>query len=58
MSREELLHKYQHERTQVETWTRVMGYLRNKNSFNDGKKSEWNQRLFFEEKVALSHAEK
>ena len=58
MSREELLQKYRAERTPVETWTRVMGYLRNKNSFNDGKKSEWDQRLFFTEKEALKHTEK
>lgn len=47
MSREELLTKYQSERVPVETWSRVMGYLRNKNSFNDGKRSEWEQRVWY-----------
>lgn len=53
MSRNELLEKYAAERVPVETWSRVMGYLRNKNSFNDGKKSEWEERVWYTEKEAL-----
>ena len=55
MSREELLTKYQPERTRCTNWTRVMGYIRNRDSFNDGKKSEWTERVFFNEKVALAN---
>lgn len=52
MSRQELLAKYQSERTQCEVWQRVMGYLRNINSFNDGKKSEAAERVYFTESCA------
>jgi len=52
MSRNELLNKYRAERTPCETWMRVMGYLRNVNSFNDGKKSEAAQRVYFTESCA------
>lgn len=54
MSRNELLNKYRAERTPCETWMRVMGYLRNVNSFNDGKKSEAAQRVYFTESCACS----
>lgn len=47
MGKQELLEKYKNERTPVETWTRVMGYMRNVKSFNEGKKSEFKQRVFF-----------
>lgn len=49
MSRNELLTKYQSERTPTEAFSRVMGYIRNVNSFNDGKKSEWRERVWFRE---------
>jgi anaerobic ribonucleoside-triphosphate reductase len=49
MSRNELLTKYQSERTPCESYSRVMGYIRNVNSFNDGKKSEWRERVWFRE---------
>jgi len=38
------------ERTPCEVWTRVMGYYRPTNRYNQGKKSEYNERIFFEEK--------
>lgn len=47
MSRTEFLELHKAERQKVETWSRVMGYYRNYNSFNVGKKSEYKQRLFF-----------
>lgn len=53
MSRNELLEKYAAQRTPCEVWSRVMGYLRNKNSFNDGKRSEWEERVWYTEKEAL-----
>ena len=55
MSRNELLTKYMNERTKCEMYTRVMGYIRNRNSFNDGKQSEWKERVFFRENVALAN---
>lgn len=33
----------------VECWTRVMGYFRPVNDFNNGKKSEFNERKWFVE---------
>ncbi len=38
------------ERQTCEVWTRVMGYHRPVASFNDGKKGEHAERLFFEER--------
>ena len=43
------------ERQPCEIWTRVMGYHRPVSSFNIGKKGEFYERRFFEEK-APSHA--
>lgn len=50
MGKTEFLEKYKDERQPVETWSRVMGYYRNFNSFNVGKKSEFVERLFFKVK--------
>jgi len=38
------------ERQICEVWTRVMGYLRPKSSFNIGKRSEAEERVYFKEK--------
>ena len=38
------------ERQRCEVWTRVMGYHRPVSSFNTGKKGEFNERLYFEER--------
>ena len=43
----EVLQQYQEERSKCQVWSRVMGYMRNVESFNIGKKSEFNERLFF-----------
>lgn len=51
MGKQELLEKYKEYRQPVETWTRVMGYMRNVKSFNTGKQSEFKQRVFFEVKT-------
>ena len=37
------------ERTSCEVWTRVMGYYRPVERFNAGKRSEYNEREFFDE---------
>ena len=37
------------ERQPCEVWTRVMGYFRPYNNFNKGKKSEFDERKWFEE---------
>lgn len=38
------------ERQPCEVWTRVMGYHRPVSSFNIGKKGEFHERLFYEER--------
>lgn len=38
------------ERTPCEVWTRVMGYYRPVERYNNGKKSEYEERTFFKEK--------
>ena len=40
------------ERQPCEVWTRVMGYHRPVSSFNIGKKGEFHERTFFEERRA------
>lgn len=40
------------ERQRCEIWTRVMGYHRPVSSFNIGKKGEFHERTFFEERRA------
>lgn len=47
MSKTEFLELHKEERQPVEVWTRVMGYMRNYNNFNVGKKSEFQQRVFY-----------
>ena len=37
------------DRTSCEIWTRVMGYYRPVSRFNNGKKSEYEERMFFNE---------
>ena len=41
------------ERQPVECWTRVMGYFRPVSQFNNGKKSEYNERKWFEESKSV-----
>ena len=41
------------ERQPVECWTRVMGYFRPMSQFNDGKQSEFNERKWFTEELAM-----
>ncbi len=38
-----------HERQKCEVWTRCMGYFRPVDNFNEGKKSEFNERKCFKE---------
>jgi anaerobic ribonucleoside-triphosphate reductase len=40
------------ERQECEIWTRVMGYYRPVSEFNNGKKGEHAERVFFTEKKA------
>lgn len=47
------------ERQPCEVWTRVMGYFRPYNHFNKGKKSEFDERCWFEEdKIAYLDKDK
>ena len=39
------------ERQPCEVWTRVMGYHRPMSSFNTGKKGEFHERTYFDEKA-------
>ena len=41
MSKTELLKQLEAKRTRCQVWTRVMGYLRNTDNFNIGKKGEF-----------------
>ena len=43
------------ERQPCEVWTRVMGYHRPVQSFNTGKKGEFNERVCFTEASACAH---
>jgi len=43
------------ERVRCEIWTRVMGYHRPKDSFNRGKRAEFEERKNFEESKAVAH---
>ena len=43
------------ERQPCEVWTRVMGYFRPVSAFNIGKKSEYAERVCFNEKTATDH---
>lgn len=45
----------QEKRQKCEVWTRVMGYHRPVESFNIGKKGEFNDRVCFTEKAAEEH---
>ena len=49
MTDEEYLAAHEAERTTCEVWTRVMGYFRPYSHFNNGKKSEFNDRKWFNE---------
>lgn len=39
----------------TEVYTRVMGYFSNYSNFNIGKKSEFEERKYFDEKLSLKH---
>ena len=43
------------ERQPCEVWTRVMGYHRPVQSFNTGKKGEFEERVCFTEKAVAKH---
>jgi len=49
MTEKEILEKHADERTKCTVFTRVMGYHRPVESFNIGKKGEFEQRVHFEE---------
>ena len=47
IKKQELLEKHSEKRTKCMVYTRVMGYHRQDESFNIGKKGEHNQRVKF-----------
>ncbi len=52
MTDKEILEQYESQRQPVECWTRVMGYFRPYSHFNKGKKSEFDERVWFVENKA------
>lgn len=44
------------ERQPCEIWTRCMGYFRPVDNFNIGKKQEFAERKYFNQKVALDNS--
>ncbi len=56
MKKEEILHRYEAQRTKCIVYTRVMGYHRPVESFNIGKKGEHQERKFFLEKASQINA--
>lgn len=57
MTDEEILEANEKDRQEVECWTRVMGYFRPFSQFNKGKKSEFNERVWFTEEACKCHYE-
>lgn len=51
----DILKEHEDERTKLENYTRVMGYIRPTSSFNEGKRSENEERQFFTEKASLKN---
>lgn len=49
MEDKEILNELKERRTVCEVWTRVMGYFRPRSQFNKGKKSEFDERVWFKE---------
>ncbi len=56
MKNEDILNEHETERTKLENYTRVMGYIRPVSSFNDAKLTEYNERQFFSESVSMETA--
>ncbi len=56
MKKEEILHRYEAQRTKCIVYTRVMGYHRPVESFNIGKKGEHQERKCFLEKASQINA--
>ena len=54
MTDQEILAANESDRQPVECWTRVMGYFRPYSHFNKGKKSEFDERKWFDEEKACS----
>ena len=55
MSKNELLAKYNGERQKTLIYSRVMGYLTCRDRYNDSKKQEAADRVYFEEGVCCAH---
>ena len=54
MTDKEILELNESARQPVECWTRVMGYFRPYSQFNKGKKSEFDERVWFTENNACA----
>lgn len=49
MTKNQFLEQNKDKRTKCQNFTRVMGYIRPTDSYNTGKKGEFNERVFFSE---------
>lgn len=58
MTDQEILKNFEQERQAVECWTRVMGYFRPVSQFNKGKKSEFQERVWFKEDLCACEMKK
>lgn len=55
MSKSELLDLYSGERQKTLIYSRVMGYLTCRDRYNDSKKQEAADRVYFDEGLSCSH---
>lgn len=55
MSKRDLLNKYAELRQPTLIFSRVMGYLTCRDRYNDSKKQEAAERVYFEEGICCSH---
>lgn len=55
MKKEDILKEEQNKRSKCLVYTRVMGYCRPYDSFNIGKKGEFEERVTYDEEVTQHH---
>lgn len=58
MKKEDILKEQKDNRSECLVYTRVMGYCRPYNSFNIGKKGEFEERVSYDEGVTKKHKTK
>lgn len=58
MTDEEILKENEDKRKKCEVYTRIMGYFRPVSQYNKGKQSEYNERVWFEERFLCKKEQK